>query len=44
MAKTIEIEVKVDSKQAVKGVDELDKSVDELGKSTKKTTWDCLST
>ena len=38
MAKTIEIEVKVDSKQAVKGVDELDKSVDELGKSTKKTT------
>jgi ABC-type transporter Mla subunit MlaD len=38
MSKTIEIEVKVDSKQAVKGVDELDKSVDELGKSTKKTT------
>ena len=36
--KTIEIDVKVDSSQAVKGVDDLSKSTDKLNKSTEKTT------
>ena len=38
MAKTIEIEVKVDSKQAVQGVDALDNSVKGLNETSEKAT------